>query len=250
MSKTILLTGVSGKFGRVFLDHLLSKGHTVIGISSSQKSLDNIIKMHDLGNKKFFGIVVDLCEINSAQKIIKILRKKNLYPHCLINNARSLNFLNTIEGFTPRENFINEYLLDVIVPYELSMELKSFSSDLNLILNIGSQYGTVAANPSLYSNPEKDSPIHYGVAKAALSHLTKELAIRLASDGIQVNCIAYGGVEGRVNTEFKERYSKMVPMGRMLAEEEITWPLDSLLSKTSGPMTGQTLNFDGGWSIW
>ena len=89
-----------------------------------------------------------------------------------------------------------------------------------------------------------------GVAKAALSHLTKELAIRFASKGIQVNCVAYGGVEGRVDAEFKDRYSKMVPMGRMLLEDEITWPLDALLSEKSRPMTGQTLNFDGGWTIW
>jgi NAD(P)-dependent dehydrogenase (short-subunit alcohol dehydrogenase family) len=169
----------------------------------------------------------------------------------LINNARNLNFLKTSEfGITSRENFINEYLLDVVVPYELSMELETYSSKLSLILNIGSQYGTVGANSNLYENPDRDSPIHYGVAKAALSHLTKELAIRFASKDVQVNCIAYGGVEGRVDDEFKKKYSKMLPMGRMLFEDEITWPLDALLSQKSRPMTGQTLNFDGGWTIW
>ena len=119
-----------------------------------------------------------------------------------------------------------------------------------MVGNIGSQYGSVAVNPALYMGTKRESPIHYGVAKAALSQLTKELAVRFADNGIQVNCIAYGGVEGRADDQFKQRYSKMVPMGRMLCEDEIVWPLDALLSKKSGPMTGQTLNFDGGWTIW
>lgn len=251
MNRTILLTGASGKFGRVFLDHLLSNGHTVIGTASSQTSLNNIVDMHDLGDKRFHGIVIDLCEVNAAQKLIDILKGKSLYPDILINNARNLKFLKTSKlGVTSRENFLNEYLLDVVVPYELSIELEAYSTPLSLILNIGSQYGTVGANSNLYEDPQRDSPIHYGVAKAALSHLTKELAIRFASKGIQVNCVAYGGVEGRVDAEFKDRYSKMVPMGRMLLEDEITWPLDALLSEKSRPMTGQTLNFDGGWTIW
>ena len=251
MARTILLTGASGKFGRVFLNHLLANKHNVIGTASSKSSLDKIVSKYDLKNKSFHGVVIDLCEVNSSRKLVGLLRKKNLYPDCLINNARNLKFLETSKsGETIRKNFLNEYLLDVVVPYEISMELWRYSSDLSLIVNIGSQYGSVAANPALYTDPRKDSPIHYGVAKAALSQLTKELAVRFADNGIQVNCIAYGGVEGRADDQFKQRYSKMVPMGRMLCEDEIVWPLDTLLSKKSGPMTGQTLNFDGGWTIW
>ena len=194
---------------------------------------------------------MDMCEEKSAAKVIQILEEKHIYPDCLINAARSLKFLKTDGlGLTARSDFLNEYLLDVVIPYELTMKLRSYSKSLRTILNIGSQYGTVAANPNLYDHAERDSPIQYGVAKAALSHLTKELAVRLAKDSIQVNCIAYGGVEGRVDKLFKARYSKMTPIGRMLLDDEITWPIDALLSDGSMAMTGQTINFDGGWTIW
>ena len=210
MTRTVLLTGASGKFGRVFLDYLLANGHTVIGTASSRASLDEIFVAYGLCEKSFHGIVMDLCEDKACQRLMDILKEKNLYPDCLINNARSLRFLeSSLSGMISRENFLNEYLLDVIVPYELSMELRAHSEELNLILNIGSQYGSVAANPTLYKDYKRESPIHYGVAKAALSHLTKELAVRFADDGIQVNCIAYGGVEGRVDEQFKKRYSKI-----------------------------------------
>lgn len=251
IARTILLTGATGKFGRVFLQHLLSSGHTVIGTASTQESLQKLTTEYDLSNKKFHGLVVDLCKAGSNISVVDMLRAHNLMPDCLINNARSLKFLEVGKsGVVSRENFLNEYLLDVVVPYELSIKLHEYSSRLKTILNIGSQYGVVASNPRLYDDPEKGSPIHYGVAKAALSHLTKELAVRFAEFGIQVSCIAYGGVDGRVNTAFKERYAELVPLGRMLQEDEIVWPLDVLLSEKSAPMTGQTLNFDGGWTIW
>jgi NAD(P)-dependent dehydrogenase (short-subunit alcohol dehydrogenase family) len=251
MSRVILITGASGKFGVIFVKHLLEAGHTVIGTTSTQASLDLLEKNLDLSSKRFIGIVIDLCEERSAQRVIEVLEERNIKPDCLINAARSLKFLKTDGmGLTTRYDFVNEYLLDVVIPYELAMKLKSYSKSLRTILNIGSQYGIVAANPHLYDHPETESPIQYSVAKAALSHLTKELAVRLAKDGIQVNCIAYGGVEGRVDELFKDRYSKMTPIGRMLFDDEITWPLDALLSDGSMAMTGQTINFDGGWTIW
>ena len=103
---------------------------------------------------------------------------------------------------------MGELLMDVVVPYELTMALVQHpSSKLESVVNIGSQYGVVAPNLNLYSDPVRESPLHYGVAKAGMGHLTKELAIRLAGQGIRVNCVAYGGVEGRVDDDFKARYS-------------------------------------------
>ena len=121
---------------------------------------------------------------------------------------------------------------------------------LESVVNIGSQYGVVAPNLNLYSEPIKDSPLHYGVAKAALGHLTKELAVRLAPQGIRVNCVAFGGVEGRVGDDFKKRYAELCPMGRMLNEADLAGPVDLLLSPSSSAITGHTLIVDGGWSIW
>ena len=81
-------------------------------------------------------------------------------------------------------------------------------------------------------------------------HLTKELAVRLARKNIQVNCIAFGGVEGRVNKGFQKRYASLSPIGRMLKDDEIAGPIDLLLSSEFSAMTGHTVAIDGGWTIW
>ena len=248
---TILITGGTGKFGRKYVEHFVRKGWTVL-FTSTKEDRSNELKIVFGNDPNLHGFVVDLSISSSISNFVQNISDKGFRVNHLVNNARSLHSLKVNEtGITSREDFLDEYLLDVIVPYELAMAL--YGREPNSLLtvnNISSQYGVVATNPSLYDNHAIQSPIQYGVAKAALNHLTKELAVRFADKGIRVNCIAYGGVEGRVDEEFKERYARLTPIRRMLREDDIAGPLDFLVSDSSSAMTGQTLIVDGGWSIW
>ena len=251
-SRTILITGGGGKFGRILLSHFLAAGDHVIATCRTDESLEKLLQAYLSYGDQFVGIKADLTENDAITLLSKQLDTRDIRPDCLVNNARSFSFLKIGEdGLVSRENFTNEYLLDVVVPYELTMALaQQQDSQLRRVLNIGSQYGTVAANPHLYTDPVKQSPLHYGVAKAALAHLTKELAVRLADKNIQVNCVAFGGVEGRVDEAFKQRYAQLCPMGRMLRDDEVVGPVDMLLSDKCSGVTGHILAVDGGWGIW
>jgi NAD(P)-dependent dehydrogenase (short-subunit alcohol dehydrogenase family) len=251
-SRTILITGGSGKFGRTLVSHFLAAGDRVIATCRTVESLEKLLIEYLSFGDRFVVIKSDFTESDAIALLREQLDAQGIRPGCLINNARSLSFLKIGEdGLVSRENFSNEYLLDVVVPYELTMALaQQQDSQLRRVLNIGSQYGTVAANPHLYSDPMKQSPLHYGVAKAALAHLTKELAVRLAGNNIQVNCVAFGGVEGRVDEAFKQRYAQLCPMGRMLRDDEVVGPVDILLSDKCSGITGHILAVDGGWGIW
>ncbi len=252
MPRTILITGGSGKFGRPLVSHFLAAGDWVVSTCQSAESLGKIVAEFAGHGERFVGIQSDLTDPDAVKVLMEQLDGHGIQPDCLINNARSVSFLKIEEdGSVARENFAGEFLLDVIVPYELTMALAmQKNSLLRRVVNIGSMYGTVAANPHLYTDPARQSPLHYGVAKAALSHLTKELAVRLSNNGIQVNCVAFGGVEGRVDEAFKQRYAQLCPMGRMLKEDEIVGPIDMLLSDKCLAVTGHTLAVDGGWSVW
>ncbi|WP_316346927.1 SDR family oxidoreductase [Desulfuromonas acetoxidans] len=251
-TKVLLITGGSGKLGQNLISHFLRKGDTVVFTASSTQSIEMVRENFRDINKRLFGIAQDFTQKDFAANILHQLNAQGLQPDGLVNNARSLSFLKMEDdGTVNRENFLNEYLVDVVAPYELTMALaQAPGSRLRRVVNIGSQYGTVAANPALYDDHARQSPIHYSVAKAALAHLTRELAVRLALDDIQVNCVAFGGFEGRVDEQFKERYQKLAPLGRMLRNEEVAGPVDYLLSDMSSGMTGQVVSVDGGWSIW
>ena len=253
---SILLTGATGKFGKILTKHFIMQGYHVIGISRSQKKLAMLPSELDIDpshfNKYFTGIEVDLIQPEGPRKLCEIIVGLDIRISHLINNARTLEFLE-IEpnGVVSAHNFTQEFIVDVVIPYQLSMALVERQRKyLRHIIYIGSQYGTVAANLNLYDQPLVESALHYSVAKAALVHLTKEMSTRLAKHQIQVNCISYGGVQGRVNEEFELRYSALCPIGRMLKEEEILAPIDMLINHPAICMTGHTLHADGGWSLW
>jgi len=111
-------------------------------------------------------------------------------------------------------------------------------------------YGIVTATPALYDDPRNMAPMHYGVAKAALIHLTKEMAVRLAPRGVRVNAVSYGGIEGRADEAFAARYKKLAPLERMLRLDEVHAPVEFLLSAGASGMTGHNLVVDGGWTLW
>jgi len=249
--RTILITGATGKLGRVMVERFLSSGDTVVALFRNS-SLEDLEQGRDQTRGRLIGIRCDLLEDGFARKLIDDLGEHGVQPDCLVNNARNIAFLKMQDdGTVSRSNFLDEFALDVVAPYELTMALAKWpASRLRKVVNIGSQYGSVAANLGLYTDPSTQSSLHYSVAKAALAHLTKELAVRLAPDGIQVNCIAFGGVEGRVDEEFRKRYARLCPQGKMLTDAEVAGPVDMLLSEHFSGMTGHVLAVDGGWTAW
>lgn len=250
--RSILLTGGSGRIGKILLAHFWEMGNRLFVTTRNPDSLERLLARYAAPTGQLQGVAVDLVDSRSVEMVMAGLQKAGFAPECLINNARSIDFLR-IEpnGLVSRESFLNEYLIDVVVPYELTMALAEASKgEFRRVVNIGSQYGVVAANRNLYSDFMRQSPIHYSVAKAAVGHLTKELAVRLGQKGILVNCVAYGGIEGRVDDQFKERYAQLCPLGRMLTDEDIAGPVDMLISDRASGVTGHTLVVDAGWSIW
>lgn len=252
-SDFVALTGASGVVGRRLVEHLLRTGRSVAATCRSEASREELLAAFgETGEGRLEVFCADLAAEGGVAGLLADLEAKDCSPACLVNNARSTDFLKLApDGSVPREHFMGELLLDVVVPYELTMGLAARAgSRLQSVVNVGSMYGVVAANLDLYPPGATPVPPHYGVAKAALVHLTKELAVRLAPQGIRVNCVSFGGIEGRVDEDFKSRYARLCPSGRMLRPEEVTGPVDYLLSAASATMTGHNLVCDGGWSVW
>ena len=249
--KSILITGGTGKLGRCFATHFAKNGWNVVITSTNEERASKFIKSFSSDqNITFF--ISDLSQPNAANSLVQKINTEGIEINHLINNARSLDSLQVNEnGFSQREHLLKEFIMHVVAPYELSVSLFQRQKDsLKTIVNIGSQYGSVAMNPSLYNGDLTQAPIQYGISKSALHHLTKELSVRFIKHGIRVNCVAFGGVEGRVDDSFKDRYSKLVPSGRMINEHEVIGPIEFLLSDSSSSITGEIIAADGGWTNW
>jgi NAD(P)-dependent dehydrogenase (short-subunit alcohol dehydrogenase family) len=93
----------------------------------------------------------------------------------------------------------------------------------------------------------------YGTTKAALVHLTKQLANELAPK-VRVNCIAPGFVKTDMNRATWERtgdeeLAERSPLRRLGTAEDIAHAALFLVSDQASWITGQTLQVDGGGSV-
>ena len=249
----VLITGGTGKVGRALAAGFAGAGWEVVVTSRSKERAAALVDELDRNSGHAnHGIVFEFVANSPVSQLVDILRERDLQPHCLINNVRNLENLKLQSGGRPTiSSWLQEFQLGVVVAYELTMDLVAEEVGvLENVINVSSIYGIVAPNQHLYLEPETQSPIHYGVCKAALLHLTKELAVRLAPHQTRVNAISYGGVEGRVNSEFLARYAALCPQGRMLKAEDIAGPALFLADSGASGMTGHNLVVDGGWSVW
>lgn len=251
--KCVLITGGTGKVGRSLAEGFAYAGWQVVLTSRSEERAAILAEeLRRTTGASIHGIASDFANPEETSRLAEVLQQQNLLPHCLINNARDLENLKLDERGRPfTTGWWQEFHLDVVVAYELIMDLLSvYGSKLSSVINVSSMYGVVAPTLRLYENPVRESPIHYGVCKAALVHLTKELSVRLASKGIRINSISYGGIEGRANKEFVARYVELCPQGRMLNETDVAGPALFLASEAASGITGHNLAVDGGWSVW
>jgi len=92
----------------------------------------------------------------------------------------------------------------------------------------------------------------YGLTKAALIHLTEELAIELAPK-VRVNAVAPAVVKTRFATALYEgreaEAAALYPLGRLGEPEDVAGPVAFLCSKDAAWITGQTIVIDGGVTL-
>ena len=92
----------------------------------------------------------------------------------------------------------------------------------------------------------------YGVSKAALIRLTKELGYELAPK-IRVNAVAPAVVKTKFATALyedrEEEVASSYPMKRLGVPEDIAGAVAFLLSDDAGWITGQTMVLDGGVTL-
>ena len=92
----------------------------------------------------------------------------------------------------------------------------------------------------------------YGTSKAGLAHLTKQLAVELASLGIRVNGVAPGPVDTAMakavhTPEIRADYHDAIPLNRYGLEDELAEAILFLSSDRASYITGQILAVDGGF---
>lgn len=92
----------------------------------------------------------------------------------------------------------------------------------------------------------------YGMTKAALEMLARNLVLELSPHGITINCVAPGAVITPRNLgddpDYEATWAALTPTGGAIQTADIANAVLFLASSAAGQITGQAIVVDGGWS--
>jgi NAD(P)-dependent dehydrogenase (short-subunit alcohol dehydrogenase family) len=118
------------------------------------------------------------------------------------------------------------------------------AADPARVINIGSIDGLHVPLLETYA---------YSSSKAAVHHLTRVLAMRLAPDHITVNAVAPGPFESKMMHETLERFRDAIvgscPLGRIGEPEDMAGVAIYLASRAGAYLTGVVIPVDGGITV-
>ena len=123
------------------------------------------------------------------------------------------------------------------------------------IIQLGSTYGIVGQDLTIYEGTEMHENMTYAAIKGGIINLTRQLASYYGQFNIRVNTLCPGGLAGHVagtsdsqNPVFVEEYCRKTPLKRMGLPEEVASTALFLASDAASYITGATIMVDGGWT--
>jgi glucose 1-dehydrogenase len=112
--------------------------------------------------------------------------------------------------------------------------------------------GSVLLTSSVTGHQAYTNLAAYGMSKAALEMLAKNLVVEVSQYGITVNAIAPGATvterTQREEKDYEATWSRLTPMGRPASVTDIANVVLFLVSDEARHITGQTIIVDGGWT--
>ena len=237
--KTVILTGASRGIGHATVQRFSQEGWHVI--TCSRETIPEDCKADPNWTHH---IAADLGDPDSRADFVreanKVLAGGPL--HALVNNAGVSPKTPIKERLGCLNGDLNAWRavfeLNFFAPLKLARGLaKPLHQGKGAIINITSIAGH-AIHPFAGSA--------YSTSKAALSALTREMAVEFASLGVRVNAIAPGEIETAMIGPEYEALIPRIPMGRMGTTDEVAGVVFQLCGKDFGYVTGTEIFLTGG----
>ncbi|MFO0388296.1 MAG: SDR family oxidoreductase [Alphaproteobacteria bacterium] len=249
------ITGGAGHLGQAVSQKLAARGVQVIVLDKNAQAGKDfaaaLVKQY--GGTHCF-IEADLMQPETFAAVAAEIQKQFGRLDYLVNNAAFYDATPgwgvpfSEESYEAWQKVMNVNLLAPFFLVQALHPLLKLSDDASVV-NIGSIYGVVGPDHSLYEGTKMTNPAAYAASKGGLLAASRWLSTVLAPQ-VRVNMVSPGGIERGQNPEFVERYKKRTPLGRMAKEEDVSGIIAFLLSKEAAYITGQHMVIDGGWTAW
>lgn len=244
MKKTVLITGASGGIGSAAARLFAKKGYAVVlHYFQSQDLAEELSKELIKSGADTLLYRADVCDFAQVSEMVKTAQQQFGRIDVLVNNA----------GIAEQRLFteISEESWDRI----MDVNVKGVFHCCKAVLPdmIRRQAGKIINVSSIWGIAGASCEVHYSAAKAAVIGLTKALAKEVGPSHIQVNCIAPGVVETKMNGALdKETWQAIIdstPLGVVGQAEDIANAICFLASEEAAFITGQVLSPNGGFVL-
>ena len=244
--KIALVTGASKGIGEMIATGLVKSGvKTYINSRKEDELTITAEKLSEYG--QCIPIASDLGSMDGLEVLSgKILELESELP-ILINNAGA-TWGSTLPEF-PEQGWDKVINLNTKAVFFLTqkllpvLRLAATAEDPARVINIGSINGLSYSVLKNYS---------YSASKAAVHHLSKQMAIDLAADHINVNAIAPGFFPSKMTAHLLDNVEDLladIPRGRIGQLEDVAGTVIYLCSRASSFVTGTVMPLDGGQSV-
>ena len=194
------------------------------------------------------ALPADLGSEAEANRLAAELSERESALHILVNNAGA-NWGAPIAEY-PDDAWDKVLALNLKAVFHLTRALipqlsaAASADDPARVINIGSIDGLQVPALETYA---------YSSSKAAVHHLTRVLARKLAPEKITVNAVAPGPFQSKMMAatldQFGDMIAKNCPMGRIGEPDDMAGVAIYLASRAASYVTGTVIPVDGGLSI-
>jgi NAD(P)-dependent dehydrogenase (short-subunit alcohol dehydrogenase family) len=244
--KTAVVTGGSRGIGLMIARGFVQAGAKVY-VSSRKKDACDEVAAELSKEGTCLSLPADLGTEAGCRALADAIAQREERLHILVNNAGA-NWGAPLADY-PDAGFDKVFALNVKGVFHLTRFLEPLlvaaasDDDPARVINIGSIDGLQAPMLETYA---------YSSSKAAVHHLTRVLAHRLAARRITVNAIAPGPFESKMMAETLQRFGDQIrstnPLGRIGRPDDMAGTAIFLASRAGAYLTGAVIPVDGGIS--
>ena len=240
-----LVTGASLGIGRAICAELLGLGADVLMVSRDEAQLATSAEelQEEFPGREVRVFAADVADGEQRQEIFDWVEDLGDGLNILVNNAGSNTRRAAIDYSEQEWRAIFE--TNLFSAFELSrfaFPLLSRHASSSIV-NVGSVSGLTHVR----------SGAPYGMSKAAMHQMTKNLAVEWAEDGIRVNAVAPWYIRTRrthdklADPDYLDEVLLRTPLGRIGEPEEVAGAVAFLCLPASSYVTGECIAVDGGF---
>lgn len=244
--KVALITGATGGLGSAIVQAMAESGACVLVSDLNADACEQSVNRLTGEGFKAHAVPCDLSQITEIDTLVKHCESEFGRIDLLVCNAG-------VQGPAGPIDAISADDWELVMGVNLKSALHLSTRVIQGMAERGE--GSVILMSSIAGLRGNKAIGLYGLSKAGLAQLARNLAVEWGPKGVRVNAISPGLIRTPLatslleNSEFMERRLSMTPLRRVGEPEEIAGVAVMLASRAGGFITGQNIVVDGGTLI-